>query len=80
MIFELIVVDTKEQALAYPVIHTETHVQRAVFVGEGLCGVRYKAIRPNKLTRLQRPLESELERTWERDCLLPSVRLMELSE
>ncbi|MFJ7665282.1 hypothetical protein ACIQXW_23270 [Lysinibacillus sp. NPDC097162] len=73
MIFELIVVDTPEQAKCYPIIHTETHVQRAVFVGEGLCGVRYKASRPNKLTRLHRPLATELERLWERDCLLPAM-------
>lgn len=73
MIFELIVVDTKEQAEAYPIIHTDNHVQQAVFVMQALCGVRYKAIRPNKLTRLHHPLETDMERLWERECLLPTM-------
>lgn len=73
MIFELIVVDTKKQAEEYPIIHTENHIQQAIFVGQALCGVRYKAIRPNKLTRLHRPLETDVERLWERECLLKAM-------
>lgn len=73
MSFELIVFDTKEQAEAYPFVVDGNYVQRATYVGEALCGVHYRGRRPNKLTRLHRPLETDMERLWERECLLPAM-------
>lgn len=73
MIFELVVFDTKQQAEEFMPIITDTHVQRAVFVGEGLCGVRYRQYRPNKLTRNHRTLTTERELQWESECLLAAL-------
>lgn len=73
MIFELVLFDTKKQSEEFTPIKTNTHVQRAVFVGEALCGVRYRQYRPNKLTRKHRPLMTEYERDWEVNCLLPAL-------
>lgn len=64
MIFELIVVDTPEQAQSCPIKNEPGHVQRAVFVGQILCGLHYRGIRPNRLTRNHRKLETELELLW----------------
>lgn len=73
MIYELIVVDNREQANLRPVVINENHVQQTVFVGQQLCGLRYGPYRPNKLTRKHRPLSTEYERNWEVKCLLPSL-------
>lgn len=64
MIFELIVVDTPEQSQNYPVKNEQGHVQRAVFVGQILCGLHHRGNRPNRLTRNHRKLETELELLW----------------
>lgn len=80
MIFELIVVDTREQAKDYPVIQSDELRQEVVFIGQGICGLHYRGIRPNKLTRLCRELSGEHELSWERECLIPAVRLRGVSE
>lgn len=73
-IFELIVVDTPEQAARYEVITTEDYRQQAIFVGQDILGLHYRGKRPNKLTRLHRPLETASERVWERQCLLRALK------
>lgn len=73
MIFELVVFDTKKQAEEFTPIITDTHVQRAISVGESLCGLRYRQYRPNKLTRKHRPLTTEQELCWESDCLFAAL-------
>jgi len=73
MIFELIVVDTPEQAKSYPVKNEPGHVQRAVFVGQSFCGLHYHGQRPNRLTRNHRKLETELELMWNTKVLIPAM-------
>lgn len=73
MIFELIVVDTPEQAKSYPVKNEPGHVQKAVFIGQSLCGTRHGAMRPNRLTRNHRKLETEKELEWETEILLQQM-------
>lgn len=73
MIYELVVVDDRELADSYPVVIDTNHVRQVICVGQIICGLRYGAIRPNKLTRKHRPLTSERERQWESECLLPAM-------
>lgn len=73
MIFELIVVDTPEQAKRYPVKNEPGHVQRAICVGQSICGLHHRGQRPNRLTRNHRKLETEIELYWEMEVLLRAM-------
>lgn len=73
MIFELIVVDTPEQAKSYPVKKEPGHVQRTIFVGQSICGLHHRGKRPNRLTRNHRKLETELELLWNRRVLVRAM-------
>ncbi|SER88564.1 hypothetical protein [Psychrobacillus sp. OK032] len=80
MVFELIVVDTKEEAdfinltVAKPNDHRKTY---AVFVGQTICGLHHRGVRPNRLTRWHRELTTEMELRWNAEVLIPSVRIKE---
>lgn len=78
MIFELIVVDTPEQAkLLNGIVPANTPQRRiyAVFVGQDFLGLHSRGYRPNKLTRWHSELTTEMQKQWESEVLLQAVRI-----